>query len=160
MDQAAVPKPVDLARGLSDTLAILRAKAKSKSVRLSAEVEPDLPTVDGFGGELNQVWSNLIDNAIDAVNNGGSVEVSARRQNGAVVVRVVDDGPGIPPDVRERIFEPFFTTKPQGDGTGLGLAIARTLVGQHEGEIEVESRAGRTEFRVTLPAGAPASSPG
>jgi signal transduction histidine kinase len=160
MDQAAAPKPVDLARGLSDTLTILKAKAKSKSVRLSAEVEPDLPTVDGFGGELNQVWSNLIDNAIDAVNNGGSVEVSARRQNGAVVVRVVDDGPGIPPDVRERIFEPFFTTKPQGDGTGLGLAIARTLVGQHDGEIEVESRAGRTEFRVTLPAGAPASSPG
>jgi signal transduction histidine kinase len=160
MDQATVPKPVDLARSLSDTLTILRAKAKSKSVRLSAEVEPDLPTVDGFGGELNQVWSNLIDNAIDAVNNGGSVEVSARRQDGAVVVRVVDDGPGIPPEVRDRIFEPFFTTKPQGDGTGLGLAIARTLVGQHEGEIEVESRAGHTEFRVTLPAGAPATSPG
>ena len=160
MDQAAVPKPVDLARGLSDTLTILRAKAKSKSVQLSAEVEPDLPTVDGFGGELNQVWSNLIDNAIDAVADGGSVEVSARRQDEAVVVRVVDDGPGIPPEVRERIFEPFFTTKPQGDGTGLGLAIARTLVGQHEGEIEVESRAGRTEFRVTLPAGAPAASPG
>ena len=160
MDQAAVPKPVDLARGLSDTLTILRAKAKSKSVQLSAEVEPDLPTVDGFGGELNQVWSNLIDNAIDAVADGGSVEVSARRQDETVVVRVVDDGPGIPPEVRERIFEPFFTTKPQGDGTGLGLAIARTLVGQHEGEIEVESRAGRTEFRVTLPAGAPAASPG
>jgi len=160
MDQATVPKPVNLARSLSDTLTILRAKAKSKSVRLSAEVEPDLPTIDGFGGELNQVWSNLIDNAIDAVNDGGSVEVSARRQNGAVVVRVVDDGPGIPPEVRDRIFEPFFTTKAQGDGTGLGLAIARTLVGQHEGEIEVESRAGRTEFRVTLPAGAPASSPG
>jgi len=160
MDQAAIPKPVDLARGLSDTLTILRAKAKSKSVRLRAEVEPDLPTVDGFGGELNQVWSNLIDNAIDAVGDGGSVEVSARRQDGAVVVRVVDDGPGIPPEVRERIFEPFFTTKPQGDATGLGLAIARTLVGQHEGEIEVESRAGRTEFRVTLPAGAPAVSPG
>jgi signal transduction histidine kinase len=160
MDQAAVPKPVDLARGLSDTLTILRAKAKSKSVHLSAELEPDLPTVDGFGGELNQVWSNLIDNAIDAVADGGSVEVSARRQDEAVVVRVVDDGPGIPPEVRERIFEPFFTTKPQGDGTGLGLAIARTLVGQHEGEIEVESRAGRTEFRVTLPAGAPAASPG
>jgi signal transduction histidine kinase len=160
MDQAAVPKPVDLARGLSDTLAILRSKAKSKSVRLSAAVEPDLPTVDGFGGELNQVWSNLIDNAIDAAGDGGSVEVSARRQDGAVVVRVVDDGPGIPPDVRERIFEPFFTTKSAGAGTGLGLAIARTLVGQHQGEIEVESQAGRTEFRVTLPAGVPASSPG
>jgi signal transduction histidine kinase len=160
MDQAAVPKPVNLARGLGDTLTILRAKAKSKSVRLSAEVEPDLPTVDGFGGELNQVWSNLIDNAIDAVADGGSVEVSARRQDGAVVVRVVDDGPGIPPEVRERIFEPFFTTKRAGEGSGLGLAIARTLVGQHEGEIEVESHAGRTEFRVTLPAGAAAASPG
>jgi signal transduction histidine kinase len=160
MDQAAVPKPVDLARGLSDTLAILRAKAKSKSVRLSADVEPDLPSVDGFGGELNQVWANLIDNAIDAVNDGGSVQVSARRQDGAVVVRVVDDGPGIPPEVRERIFEPFFTTKPPGGGTGLGLAIARSLVGQHEGEIDVESRVGRTEFRVTLPAGVPAASPG
>ena len=125
MDQAAVPKPVDLARGLSDTLTMLRAKAKSKSVRVSAQVEPDLPTVDGFGGELNQVWSNLIDNAIDAVGDGGSVEVSARRQDGAVVVRVVDDGPGIPPEVRGRIFEPFFTTKPQGEGTGLGLAIAQ-----------------------------------
>jgi two-component system NtrC family sensor kinase len=74
-------------------------------------------------------------------------------------VRVLDDGPGMPPELLDRIFEPFFTTKSQGDGTGLGLGIARTLVSQHEGEIEVESRAGRTEFRVTLPAGAPAASP-
>jgi signal transduction histidine kinase len=159
MDQAAIPKPVDLARGLSDTLTILRAKAKSKSVRMSADVASDLPTVDGFGGELNQVWANLIDNAIDAVGSGGIVEVSARRQDSTVVVRVVDDGPGIPPEVRERIFEPFFTTKPQGDGTGLGLAIVRSLVNQHEGEIEVESQAGRTEFRVTLPVSAPAAPP-
>jgi signal transduction histidine kinase len=160
MDQAAVPKPVDLARGLSDTLTILRAKAKPKSVRLSAQVEPDLPTVDGFGGELNQVWSNLISNAIDAVADGGSVEVSAHRQDDSVVVRVVDDGPGIPPEVRERIFEPFFTTKQTGDGTGLGLAISRSLIGQHEGEIEVDSRPGRTEFRVTLPVGAPSAPAG
>jgi signal transduction histidine kinase len=155
MDQAAVPKPVDLARGLADTLTILRSKAKPKSVRLSARVDPDLPAVDGFGGELNQVWSNLIGNAIEAVGDGGSVEVTASHQDSSVVVRVVDDGPGIPPDVLERIFEPFFTTKPTGEGTGLGLAIARSLIGQHEGEIEVESRPGRTEFRVTLPAGTP-----
>jgi signal transduction histidine kinase len=154
MDQAAVAKPVDLARALSDTLTILRSKAKPKSVRLSAQVEPGLPTVDGFGGELNQVWSNLIANAIDAVADGGSVEVTAHRQDDSVVVRVVDDGPGIPPEIRERIFDPFFTTKQTGDGTGLGLAIARSLIGQHEGEIEVESRPGRTEFRVTLPVGA------
>jgi signal transduction histidine kinase len=160
MDQAAVPKPVDLARGLSDTMAILRSKAKSRSVQLRSEVEPGLPTIEGFGGELNQIWANLIDNAIDAVNEGGVVQVSARRQDGAVVVRVVDDGPGIPSDVRERIFEPFFTTKQPGDGTGLGLAIARSLISQHEGEIEVDSRPGRTEFRVTLPAGTHPAAPG
>ncbi len=160
MDQAAVPKPVDVARGLDDTLLILRSKAKAKSVRLSAQVDSDLPTVDGFGGELNQVWSNLVDNAIDAAHDGGSVEVSARHQNGSVVVRVVDDGPGIPPDVRERIFEPFFTTKGVGGGTGLGLAITRSLVAQHDGEIDVESRAGRTEVRVTLPVSAPTTTAG
>ena len=160
MDQAAVPKPVDVGRGLSDTLTILRSKAKSKSVRLSADIEPGLPTVDGFGGELNQVWANLIDNAIDAAASGGKVDVRAGRQDGFVVVRVVDDGPGILPEIRERIFEPFFTTKPQGGGTGLGLAIARNLVGQHEGEIDVESSPGRTEFRVTLPVGLPGATSG
>ena len=151
MDQATAPKAVDLARGLADTLAILRSKAKLKSVRLNADLEPDLPAVEGFGGELNQVWANLIDNAVDAVADGGSVEVSARREGGWVVVRVVDDGPGIPAELRGRIFEPMFTTKEAGEGTGLGLAIARTLVARHEGEIEVESRPGRTEFRVRLP---------
>jgi signal transduction histidine kinase len=160
MDQAAVPKPVDLARGLADTLTILRSKAKPKSVRLSAQVDPNLPTVDGFGGELNQVWSNLIGNAIDAVGDGGSVDVSAHLEGDSVVVRVVDDGPGIPPEVRERIFEPFFTTKQTGEGTGLGLSIVRSLIGQHEGEIEVDSRPGRTEFRVTLPVGAPGARAG
>ena len=152
MDQSEAPQPVDLARGIADTLTVLRAKAKSTSVRLSSAVEAGLPTVVGFGGELNQVWANLIDNAIDAVAAGGSVEVSAARQGDGVVVRVVDDGPGIPPELRSRLFEPFFTTKPVGDGTGLGLSIARSLVDRHEGEIEVESRPGRTELRVTLPA--------
>jgi signal transduction histidine kinase len=157
MDQAEVPKPVDVARGLSDTLTILRSKAKSKSVRLRADVQPDLPTVDGFGGELNQVWANLIANAIDAAADGGNVEVSAHRKGDTVVVRVIDDGPGISDELRERIFEPFFTTKPAGDGVGLGLAIASRLVGQHEGEIEVDSSPGWTEFRVILPAGGPAA---
>jgi signal transduction histidine kinase len=151
MDQASVPKPVDLARGIADTLAVHASKAKSRSVHLVAEVEPDLPHVNGFGGELNQVWANLVDNAIDAVASGGSVRVSARREADAVVVRVVDDGPGVPPELVGRIFEPFYTTKPVGEGTGLGLAIARSLVGQHEGEIELTSRPGHTEFRVTLP---------
>ena len=157
MDQATVPKPVDVARGLGDTLTILRAKAKSRSVRVSYEADPDLPVVDGLGGELNQVWANLIDNAIEAAA-GGHVEVSARRAGDTVVVCVVDDGPGLTREVRDRMFEPFFTTRPAGEGAGLGLAIVRSLVAQHDGEVEVESRPGRTEFRVTLPAGHPAAS--
>ena len=164
MDQATVPKSVDVARGLGDTLTLLRAKAKARSVRLTLEVEPGLPEVDGLGGELNQVWANLVDNAIDAVAAGGSVEVTARREGDTLVVRVVDDGPGVPPALRERVFEPFFTTKPVGEGTGLGLAISRTLIEQHDGELELDSRPGRTELRVTLPitgigaAGRPAES--
>ncbi len=151
MDQARTPKPVDLARGWSDTLTVLRSKAKAKSVRISTEIEPDLPVVVGLGGELNQVWANLVDNAIDAVAEGGRIEVSVRREAEGVVVRVIDDGPGIPPEIVNRIFEPFFTTKPVGEGTGLGLSIARNLIDQHEGELELESRPGRTEFRIILP---------
>ena len=151
MDRASVPEAVDLGRGLSNTLAVLGSKAKGKSVGVSLNIEKDLPAVHGFGGELNQVWSNLIDNAVNAVGEGGQVEVSACRERDKVVVRVIDNGPGVPADVRDRIFEPFFTTKPVGQGTGLGLDIVRRLIQRHNGQIELESRPGRTEFRVTLP---------
>jgi signal transduction histidine kinase len=149
MDQATMPKPVDVGQGLADTLAVLNAKAREKSVGVSLEVEADLPRIQGFGGELNQVWANLVDNALDAAK--GRVSVAASRQGHSVVVRVVDDGPGFPPEIRERIFDPFFTTKPVGQGTGLGLDIARRLVLRHRGEIEVDSRPGHTQFSVTLP---------
>jgi signal transduction histidine kinase len=151
MDQSRVPKPVDIGRGLTDTLAVLGAKARGKSVAVSLDVADDLPMVEGLGGELNQVWENLISNAIDAVPESGRIVVKAVGQPKAVVVSVVDDGPGIPAEILERIFEPFFTTKPMGSGTGLGLDIARRIVREHEGQLEVESRPGRTEFRVTLP---------
>jgi len=107
--------------------------------------------VRGFAGELNQIWVNLIDNALDAVGKDGRIEVLAARDGARVLVRIVDNGPGIPSDVRDRIFDPFFTTKPMGLGTGLGLDIVRRLVRHNEGEITVESRPGRTEFRVELP---------
>jgi len=152
MDRAAVPEPVNVERGLASTLVVLRAKAKSKSVRLSLNIENDLPPVKGFGGELNQVWANLIDNAIDAVSQGGRVELFANRRDSDVVIRVIDDGPGVSTDIRDRIFDPFFTTKPVGQGTGLGLDIVRRLVQRHNGQIELDSKPGRTEFRVTLPA--------
>jgi signal transduction histidine kinase len=151
MDQTNVPKPVAIGQGLVDTMAVLGGKARAKPVTVTIEVAQDLPTIEGFGGELNQVWANLIDNAIDAAPASGRVEVTAARRDNAVVVRVVDNGPGMTAELVERIFEPFFTTKPIGQGTGLGLDIARRLVRQHNGHIEVESRPGRTEFRVILP---------
>jgi signal transduction histidine kinase len=151
MDHATVPEPVDVAKGLTDTLALLAAKARGKAAAVTVEVPADLPRVRGFGGELNQVWANLIDNALDAVGDGGRVAVTARADGSRVVVRVTDDGPGIPAELRSRIFDPFFTTKPVGKGTGLGLDIVRRLVDRNEGAIEVESVPGRTEFRVALP---------
>ncbi len=151
MDQAMVAEPVDLGLSLGNTVAVLKAKAGQKSAAVTIELEAGLPRVRGFAGELNQVWGNLIDNALDAIPDGGRVEVRANRGGQAVVVRVIDNGPGIPAPIRERIFDPFFTTKPMGQGTGLGLDIVRRLVRHNESTIEVESRPGRTEFRVTLP---------
>jgi len=151
MDQTNVPAPVAVGKGLSDTLAMLGGKARRRSVTVTLHVPEDLPLIEGLGGELNQVWMNLIDNAIDASPESGRVEVTATCRLDSVVVSVADEGPGVPEDLKERIFDPFFTTKPQGQGTGLGLDIARHLVRQHHGQIELDSRPGRTEFRVILP---------
>jgi signal transduction histidine kinase len=134
-------------------LVVLRGKAKDKAVSLTLDIAPNLPAVNGFAGELNQVWSNLISNALDAVSQNGRVEVTARRgrDGRGVIVSVVDDGPGIPEAIRDRIFDPFFTTKPVGEGSGLGLDIVRRLVQRHNGQIEVDSAPEKTEFRVILP---------
>jgi signal transduction histidine kinase len=151
MDQATLAAPVDLLQGLANTVAVLRSKAQAKSVTVAVDVEPGLPRVQGFAGELNQIWANLLDNALDAVPVSGRVEVRAQRELQRAVVRIIDNGPGIPAGVRERIFDPFFTTKPVGQGTGLGLDIVRRLVRHNDGDIAVESTPGRTEFRVDLP---------
>ena len=150
MDQAAVAEAVDVVKGIDNTVTVLRSKAHHKKASVFVEAAPGLPSVQGFAGELNQVWSNLIDNALDAIPEGGRVEVIASREGGRIVVRVVDDGPGIPAEARDRIFDPFFTTKPIGLGTGLGLDIVRRLVRHNDGDISFESRPGRTEFRVSL----------
>ena len=152
MDRAASSEPVDIRRGIRDTLTMLGAKSRAKSVAVTVDLAPDLPGVSAFGAELNQVWVNLIDNALDAVAASGQVTVTARRELGRVVVRVIDDGPGIPADIQRQIYDPFFTTKPVGQGTGLGLDIARRLVRRHGGEIDLDSRPGHTEFIVSLPA--------
>jgi signal transduction histidine kinase len=151
MDQAAVAEPLDLTPSLENTVAVLASKARQKSASVRVELPGDLPRVRGFVGELNQIWANLIDNALDAVAAGGRVDVRASRERSQVIVQIVDDGPGIPAAIRERIFDPFFTTKPVGAGTGLGLDIVRRLIRHNDAEISVDSRPGRTEFRVALP---------
>jgi signal transduction histidine kinase len=150
MDRAATREPIDIRRSLTDTLAVLGAKTRAKSVVVELAIPADLPTVHASGAELNQIWANIIDNALDAVASAGRVEITASRQLERVVVCIADDGPGIAPEIQGRIFDPFFTTKPVGQGTGLGLDIVRRLLQRSDGEIEVESRPGRTEFRVSL----------
>jgi signal transduction histidine kinase len=152
MDTRAGPEPVDVGEGLRDTVRVLAAKARAKGAAVSLDIAPDLPRAHAVGSELNQVWLNLLDNALDAVAEGGRVTLSARVEHGQVVVRMTDDGSGIPEDVLPRIFDPYFTTKPPGQGTGLGLEITRQLVRQSHGDITVESRPGRTEFRVSFAA--------
>jgi signal transduction histidine kinase len=137
---------------------VLRSKAKAKSVMVDVAVPDDLPAVDGYGGELNQVWANLLDNAIDATP-GGHVRLEASADSGQVAVRVIDDGPGIPEAVRNRIFDPFFTTKDVGQGTGLGLDIARRIVQRHKGTIDLHTSARGTEFCVFLPISKSGDSP-
>jgi signal transduction histidine kinase len=151
MDRRQAPEAMDISQGLRDSAALLLHKARKKSVGVTINLDESLPQIRAIGSDLNQVWTNLIDNAIDAAPEAGHVEISARREPQFVVVRVVNDGPGIPTDIRERIFEQFFTTKPVGQGTGLGLPIARQLIHRNDGDIDFVSQPGRTEFRVSLP---------
>jgi signal transduction histidine kinase len=151
MDRETIAEDVDVTRGLNDTIAVLEGKAHEKSVAVQLETAADLPRIHGYGSEINQVWKNLIDNAIDAAGAEGQVIVTATRRGDSVVVRVADTGPGIPEAIRERLFEPFFTTKPVGQGTGLGLDMARRAVHLHGGDVDFTTQPGRTVFRVRLP---------
>jgi signal transduction histidine kinase len=116
------------------------------------EYEADLPKLMVRGSELNQVWTNLLDNAIDALGERGTITIATRRDNACAEVHISDDGPGIPPEVRDRVFEAFYTTKDVGLGTGLGLATARRIVvDRHDGSLTFDSEPGRTTFHVVLP---------
>ena len=151
MDRAPVVEAIPLAENLADTLMLIGSKARKKSVTLELKVESTLPPLQGVVGELNQVWLNLIDNAIDAAPEGGHVAVVVGHERESAVVRVIDDGGGIAEADRDRMFDQFFTTKPVGQGTGLGLSVVQEIVRSHRGSIEVSSRPGHTEFRVCLP---------
>ena len=154
MDREGVPDDVDVARGLADTVAVLETKWRAKQLNVRVETADDLPTINAFGSELNQVWEKLIDNAIDAAPAQGNVTVTAARRGDSVVVRVMDDGPGIAEENRAHVFDPFFTTKSASLNTGLGLDIARRFVHLNDGDIEFTSQPGHTVFRVRLPVAA------
>ncbi len=153
MDQAPTQR-VDVRTGIDNTLVILRPKLRD-GVEVVRDYAPDLPEIEAFGSELNQVWTNIIDNAVDAMGGHGRIRIRALVRGDDLVVEICDDGPGMPPEVRERIFEPFYTTKPPGSGTGLGLHISYSVVARHGGRIEVRSEPGETCFEVALPLAGP-----
>jgi signal transduction histidine kinase len=150
LDQAPI-QDVDVHAGLENTLVILAHKLKG-GVKVRREFAPDLPKIEAYASELNQVWTNIIDNAIDAMEGEGEIRLKTSAQDDHIMVEICDTGPGMPPEVQRRIFEPFFTTKPPGIGTGLGLHITYNIVVQrHAGRIEVDSHPGGTCFKVSLP---------
>jgi signal transduction histidine kinase len=150
LDQAPV-QSVDIHEGLNDTLVMLRSKLKA-GVQVRRDYAQDLPRIEAFGSELNQVWTNIIDNAVSAMNGQGEIVLRTYRQDAWVIVEIKDTGPGIPQNIQGKIFDPFFTTKPPGKGTGLGLNISHNIIVQkHKGKIAVYSRPGETCFEVKLP---------
>jgi signal transduction histidine kinase len=149
MDQAAV-QSVDVVKSLETTLTILNHKLKH-GVAVQRDYQKVPLLVNSFGSELNQVWTNIIDNAIDAMGGKGELRVRTYRDDGCVVVEIGDNGPGISPEVEPHIFEPFFTTKRVGEGTGLGLDTVQRIVKKHRGNIQVKSKPGNTRFEVWLP---------
>ncbi len=149
MDQ--IPQQeIDVHDGIENTLIMLHYRLKH-GVTVVREYDRSIPRICGHGSELNQVWTNLIDNAIDAMNGSGELGVRTAAEFGRVLVEIRDNGSGIAPEIRDHIFEPFFTTKPVGEGTGLGLDTVYRIVQQHHGEVQVESEPGRTLFQVRLP---------
>jgi signal transduction histidine kinase len=150
MDQAPI-QAVDVREGLNDTLVMLSGKLK-KGIKVDTDFAEDLPAIQGYGSELNQVWTNLIDNAVGAMNGEGRLDLRAYREGDRVAVEVADNGSGIPIEAQDKIFDPFFTTKAPGEGTGLGLNISHgIIVEKHGGKISVESKPGATRFTVKLP---------
>lgn len=149
MDRASTMEYLDVHEGIKNTLIILKHKIKNKNIQLEKDFAPDLPQVCALAGNLNQVWTNLIDNAIDAMDHGGTLTIKTRQERKQVCVYITDTGSGISEEDQTRIFDPFFSTKSMGEGTGMGLDIVKKIMERHQGDIKiVESRPGKTTFRV------------
>ena len=153
MDQGHGKQYADIHNGIRNTLTMLQHKIKHSNVKVEELFDTTLPSVNAMIGELNQVWTNLIDNALDAMepNGNGTLQIKTTRANNCVQVSIIDNGPGIPDDIQSSIFDPFFTTKEAGKGTGLGLDVLTRIVKQHNGIIKLESKPGRTAFIVEFP---------
>jgi signal transduction histidine kinase len=152
MDQAPIQE-IDIHKGIESTLTMLRHKLEESGITITREYNQSLPRINAYGSELNQVWTNIIDNAIDSIGNQGHIIIRTRQENNEyIIVEITDDGPGIPKDLQKRLFEPFFTTKGLGKGTGLGLSISYRIVTEmHKGQISVSSKPGATCFQTRLP---------
>jgi signal transduction histidine kinase len=148
MDRAPILE-VDVPAGLDATVQMLQSRMKN--VQIERDYEPGLPRISAYGSELNQVWTALIENALDALGNHGLLKLTCRLEAEMLLVEIWDTGPGIPPELQDRIFEPFFTTKAPGQGLGLGLDNAMRIVRKHRGHLGVRSEPGSTCFRVRLP---------
>jgi len=151
MDQSSEHKPTNICEGIDNTLRIFGHKLTHKNIQVTKHYREDLPMIPANAGELNQVWTYLIDNAIDAMEEKGELCIEIVSNELSIDVKIIDNGEGIPDDILHRIFDPFFTTKDVGEGTGLGLDITRRIVQTHRGQIDVQSRPGRTEMLVCLP---------
>ena len=150
LDQAPLLE-VDVHEGLENTLVIMQHKLK-QGVTIKREYSNGLPRIEAYASELNQVWTNIIDNAVDAMNGKGEIKLRTYEDDGHVIVEIIDNGPGIPEEIQARIYEPFFTTKPPGKGTGLGLHISHDIIAnRHHGQLLVESKPGETKFKAVLP---------
>ncbi len=151
MDRGASMESIDLLTGLDSTLTLLKFKLKKKNIQVERDYQEDLPSIQAFPAELNQLWTNLIVNAIDAMEQNGRLEVKAFKDRDFVVVTITDNGVGIPEEHLSRIFEPFFTIKPMGEGTGIGLEISKRIVDRHKADIKVKSKPGATTFTIQFP---------
>ena len=155
MDRVREKQKIDVHEGINDTLIILKHKLKQKQIQIKKDYAPDLPQIHAYGGELNQVWTNLIDNACYVLPDRGTIILRTQLDplnSGRVLIEVIDDGPGVPRELQQFVFDPFFTTKDVGEGTGLGLDICYKIITfRHQGSIELRSRTGYTEFRISLP---------
>ncbi len=151
MDRAKDGELIDIQDGIISTLTILKHQLKNKSIDVQQDFGENLPKILAFPGQLNQVWTNLLDNAIDAMDSGGVLTIKTYDKRDRVFVEITDNGPGIPDDVKSKIFDPFFTTKGVGKGTGLGLEVVRRIVDHHKGSITVDSVPGKTTFTICFP---------